>query len=76
MPRHTTAAQRDRIKQNSAAREAEIAVQQRQDALVAKDDYYDDAGHGFFYHNRPAYRQAQAVDGWEKVFSFLEKHLK
>lgn len=37
---------------------------------------YDDAGHGFFYHHRPAYRQEQAVDGWEKVFSFLEKHLK
>lgn len=37
---------------------------------------YDDAGHGFFYHHRPNYRQAQAVDGWQKVFSFLEKHLK
>lgn len=36
---------------------------------------YDDAGHGFFYHHRPSYRQAQAVDGWQKVFSFLEKHL-
>ena len=37
---------------------------------------YDDAGHGFFYHHRPSYRQAHAVDGWQKVFSFLEKHLK
>lgn len=36
---------------------------------------YDGAGHGFFYHNRPMYRQAQAVEGWEKVFAFLEKHL-
>lgn len=36
---------------------------------------YPDAGHGFFYHHRPNYRQQQAVDGWEKVFSFLEKHL-
>jgi len=36
---------------------------------------YDGAGHGFFYHNRPMYRQAQAVDGWQKVFAFLEKHL-
>ncbi len=36
---------------------------------------YDGAGHGFFYHHRPAYRQAQAVDGWQKVFAFLEKHL-
>lgn len=36
---------------------------------------YPDAGHGFFYHNRPNYRQAQAVDGWNKIFTFLEKHL-
>lgn len=37
---------------------------------------YDGAGHGFFYHNRPNYRQQQAVDGWNKIFAFLEKHLK
>jgi len=36
---------------------------------------YDGAGHGFFYYDRPAYRQEQAVDGWSKVFAFLEKHL-
>ena len=36
---------------------------------------YDGAGHGFFYYTRPAYRQAQAMDGWEKVFAFCEKHL-
>ena len=36
---------------------------------------YDGAGHGFFYHHSPAYRQAQAVDGWQKVFTFLEKYL-
>lgn len=33
---------------------------------------YADAGHGFFYHHRPAYRQEQAMDGWAKVFAFLE----
>ncbi len=37
---------------------------------------YPDAGHGFFYHHRPNYRQQQAVDGWEKTFAFLEKYLK
>ncbi len=37
---------------------------------------YPDAGHGFFYHDRPNYRQAQAVDGWQKVFAFFGKHLK
>jgi len=36
---------------------------------------YPNAGHGFFYYDRPAYRQQQAVDGWYKVFAFLEKHL-
>jgi carboxymethylenebutenolidase len=36
---------------------------------------YPNAGHGFFYYDRPAYRQEQAVDGWKKVFAFLERHL-
>ena len=36
---------------------------------------YDGAGHGFFYYDRPMYRQEQAIDGWGKVFDFLPKHL-
>ena len=36
---------------------------------------YAGAGHGFFYYDKPAYRQEQAVDGWQKVFAFFEKHL-
>ena len=36
---------------------------------------YPNAGHGFFYHDRPDYRQEQAVDGWNKVFAFLGKYL-
>jgi carboxymethylenebutenolidase len=37
---------------------------------------YPDAGHGFFYHHRPAmYRAEQAVDGWAKVFAFFAEHL-
>ena len=36
---------------------------------------YPGAGHGFFYYDRSAYRQEQAVDGWRKVFTFLEGHL-
>lgn len=37
---------------------------------------YDGAGHGFFYHDRPAaYRGEQALDGWGKVWSFLEERL-
>jgi carboxymethylenebutenolidase len=37
---------------------------------------YDGAGHGFFGHYRPGYRQEQAVDGWEKVLAFYERYLK
>ena len=37
---------------------------------------YPDAGHGFFYHDRPsAYRPAAALDGWAKVWEFLGRHL-
>ncbi len=36
---------------------------------------YDGAGHGFFYYDRPAYRIEQALDGWQKVWGFLHKHL-
>ena len=37
---------------------------------------YDGAGHGIFYYDRPMYRVEQALDGWEKVWSFFEKHLE
>jgi carboxymethylenebutenolidase len=37
---------------------------------------YDGAGHGFFYYDRPAYRQEQAMDGWSKVFAFFDQHLR
>jgi len=37
---------------------------------------YPGAGHGFFYHHRPAmYRAEQAVDGWAKVFEFLDRQI-
>ncbi len=55
-------------------------VDQHEEALkAAGKDYefhrYDGAGHGFFYHDRPAYRQEQATDAWRKVWAFLDKHL-
>lgn len=37
---------------------------------------YPNAGHGFFYYDKPAYRQEQAVDGWKKVFTFLDKSFR
>ena len=37
---------------------------------------YDGAGHGFFAVDRPGYRPEQAVDAWQKVFAFFERHLQ
>ena len=36
---------------------------------------YDDAGHGFFAVDRPAYRVAAANDGWDKIAAFYATHL-
>jgi carboxymethylenebutenolidase len=37
---------------------------------------YPNAGHGFFYYHRPAYRPEQATDGWNKIWAFLAKNLE
>lgn len=36
---------------------------------------YDGAGHAFFNVTRDAYRPDQAMDGWSKVFAFLDRNL-
>jgi carboxymethylenebutenolidase len=36
---------------------------------------YDNAGHGFFAVDRPSYRPEAAVDGWERISAFLDKHI-
>ena len=36
---------------------------------------YDGAGYGFFAAHRTTYCIEQALDGWQKVFTFYEKHL-
>ncbi|MBM3933078.1 MAG: dienelactone hydrolase family protein [SAR202 cluster bacterium] len=36
---------------------------------------YENAGHAFFADYRPSYRQAAAVDGWQKVFGWWERWL-
>jgi carboxymethylenebutenolidase len=36
---------------------------------------YDGAGHAFFNASRLAYRPEQALDGWNKVIAFFQKHL-
>ena len=37
--------------------------------------YPDPVGHGFFCEYRPSYNQEAAIDGWERIFTFFEKHL-
>ena len=37
---------------------------------------YDNAGHAFFAVDRPQYRQAAAIDGLDKVFTFFGTHLR
>src|SRR4051795_4522412 len=37
---------------------------------------YDGAGHGFFSPDRPAYRVEAALDGWERIWTFLVRQLE
>ena len=36
---------------------------------------YDGAGHGFWYYDKPMYRQEQAMDSWNKVLEFFGRML-
>lgn len=36
---------------------------------------YDDAGHAFFSVDRPSYRPAAAVEGWQQIVTFFGVHL-
>ena len=37
---------------------------------------YDGAGHGIWYYDKPMYRQQQAMDSWNLVCEFFDRHLK
>ncbi|MSQ09930.1 MAG: dienelactone hydrolase family protein [Dehalococcoidia bacterium] len=37
---------------------------------------YDGAGHAFFATHRPAYRVQQALDAWERIFTWYGKYLR
>ena len=58
---------------------AEQVNQHEEELKAAGKDYefhrYPEAGHGFFYYHAPIYHQSSAVDGWEKMFDFLSRHL-
>ena len=57
----------------------QVAIHEKELQRLGKDyefHMYPGAGHGFFYHDRPAaYRAEQAVDGWKKVFEFFGRTL-
>jgi carboxymethylenebutenolidase len=36
---------------------------------------YEDTGHAFFAPDRPSYRVAAALDGWERITTFYGRHL-
>ena len=55
-------------------------VDELEKALIeAGKDYefhrYDGAGHAFFSVDRPAYRPEAALDGWQRIWTFLGSHL-
>ncbi|MDD2591779.1 MAG: dienelactone hydrolase family protein [Erysipelotrichaceae bacterium] len=37
---------------------------------------YDGCGHGFWYYHTDRYRPKAAMDSWEKVLTFFDKHLR
>lgn len=55
----------------------EMVNQHEEEMKAAGKDFefhrYDGAPHGFFYYDRGAYRQEQAVDGWSKIWPFLAR---
>ncbi len=36
---------------------------------------YPNAGHAFFHHERPNYRQPAALDGWQRIWAWYGKYL-
>jgi carboxymethylenebutenolidase len=50
-------------------------VAQHEEELKKHGKNYEFHMYPNFYYDRTAYRQEQAVDGWQKMFVFLEKYL-
>jgi carboxymethylenebutenolidase len=60
----------------SPAQVAEHEAELRKHGKTYEFHMYPGAGHGFFYYDRPAaYRAEPAVDGWNKIWDFLARHL-
>ena len=56
-----------------ARMDAELKAQNKEHDFKS---YPTPVGHGFFADWRPSYNQEAAVDGWERIFAFYDKHLK
>lgn len=54
---------------------AQIEQELKRNSKTYEFHSYPGAGHGFFYYERPSYRQEQALDGWNKIWGFLSKNL-
>ncbi|MCW0215796.1 MAG: dienelactone hydrolase family protein [Pseudonocardia sp.] len=59
----------------SPAQVDELEKLLREEGKTYEIHRYDDAGHSFFSVDRPAYRPAAAVDGWERIAAFYATHL-
>ena len=53
----------------------EIEATLKANGKVYEIHRYDGAGHAFFCTVRPSYRVEAALDGWERIFTFLGHHL-
>jgi carboxymethylenebutenolidase len=64
-------------KSPSPAQVAQHEAELRRHGKTYEFHMYPGAGHGFFYYDRPAaYRAEQAVDGWGKIWDFLDRTLR
>jgi carboxymethylenebutenolidase len=64
-------------KSPSPAQVAEHEAELRRHGKSYEFHTYPGAGHGFFYYDRPAaYRAEQAVDGWAKIWDFLDRTVR
>ena len=59
----------------SPAEVEQLATLLRQHGKEFEFHSYDGAGHAFFAVDRPSYRVEAAVDGWDKIAEFLDRHL-
>ena len=59
----------------SPAEVEQLATLLRQQGKQFEFHSYDGAGHAFFAVDRPSYRVEAAVDGWDKIADFLDRHL-